>query len=109
MIANMIGDAELEIFWELNSDPELTREIWRVAEELGYGDRFISRPGYRILDDHTPFLQKGIPAVDIIDFDYPSWHTTGDTIDKVSAQSLQVVGDVLYHWFLLKVTNESVP
>jgi len=56
-----------------------------------------------MLDDHTPFLQKGIRAVDIIDFDYPYWHTVGDTPDKVSAKSLQAVGDTVLHWILQKV------
>ncbi len=49
-------------------------------------------------DDHTPFLEKGIRAVDIIDFDYPYWHTTEDTIDKVSPESLERVGRVLQAW-----------
>jgi len=48
-----------------------------------------------MMDDHTPFLQIGIPAVDIIDFDYPYWHTTMDTADKVSPESLERVGRVL--------------
>ncbi len=51
-----------------------------------------------MLDDHSPFLEAGIPAVDIIDFDYPYWHTTGDTVDKVSAESLQAVGRTLQEW-----------
>jgi Zn-dependent M28 family amino/carboxypeptidase len=51
-----------------------------------------------MLDDHTPFLQAGIPAVDIIDFDYPYWHTTEDTPDKVSASSLEAVGRTLQEW-----------
>jgi Zn-dependent M28 family amino/carboxypeptidase len=49
-------------------------------------------------DDHTPFLQKGITSADLIDFDYPYWHTTADTTDKTSAQSLKIVGDTLLHW-----------
>jgi glutaminyl-peptide cyclotransferase len=109
VVIDMIGDKDLEIFWERNSDFELTREIWQVATDLGYGDYFISQPGYRIIDDHLPFVRGGIPAVDIIDFDYPAWHTVDDTIDNVSARSLQVVGDVLYHWLLTRVTNNSVP
>jgi Zn-dependent M28 family amino/carboxypeptidase len=48
-----------------------------------------------MLDDHTPFLNKGIPAIDIIDFDYPYWHTTHDTADKVAPESLARVGRVL--------------
>ena len=51
-----------------------------------------------MLDDHTPFLEAGIPAVDIIDFDYPYWHTTQDTPDKVSAESLGAVGNTLLTW-----------
>jgi Zn-dependent M28 family amino/carboxypeptidase len=53
-----------------------------------------------MLDDHTPFLEAGIRAVDIIDFDYPYWHTTADTSDKVSASSLQIVGDTLLNWVM---------
>ena len=54
--------------------------------------------GYSMVDDHTPFLERGMRAVDIIDFDYPFWHTTSDTLDKVSPQSLKVVGDVMLEW-----------
>jgi Zn-dependent M28 family amino/carboxypeptidase len=56
-----------------------------------------------MLDDHTPFLEAGIPAVDIIDFDYPYWHTVQDTTDKVSSESLQAVGDTLHVW----ITQQS--
>jgi Zn-dependent M28 family amino/carboxypeptidase len=51
-----------------------------------------------MLDDHTPFVQAGIPAVDIIDFDYPYWHTVQDTPDKVSPESLDTVGETLFVW-----------
>ena len=51
-----------------------------------------------MMDDHTPFLEAGIPAVDIIDFDYPFWHTASDTSDKVSSKSLQIVGETLRVW-----------
>ena len=109
VIADMIGDADLNIYMERNSDQELTQEIWGVAESLGYADHFISSPGYSMLDDHTPFLRVGIPAVDIIDFDYPYWHTVDDTLDKVSSDSLKVVGDVLYNWLLTKLSIETTP
>lgn len=102
VIVDMIGDADLDIYMERNSDAVLTAQIWAQAAELGYADKFIPVPGYSILDDHTPFLRAGIPAVDIIDFDYPYWHTTEDTLDKVSAQSLQIVGDVLAAWLTEK-------
>ena len=98
VIVDMIGDADLNIKMEQNSDSRLTLELWEQAAALGYSDHFIFLPGYRMLDDHTPFLEAGIPAVDIIDFDYPYWHTTEDTLDKVSADSLQVIGDTLIAW-----------
>ena len=100
VIVDMIGDADLEIYKERTSDQGLVDEIWVVASELGYGHLFIPEPKYSILDDHTPFLQTGIPAVDIIDFDYPYYHTTQDTADKLSAESLGVVGDTLLAWVI---------
>jgi len=98
VIVDMIGDADLNIYFENNSDPELASQIWQQAAALGYSDYFIAENKYSILDDHTPFLEKGIPAVDIIDFDYPYWHTSQDTADKVSPDSLQAVGDTLQTW-----------
>ena len=102
VVVDMIGDADLQVFMEKNSDKTLTREIWDIAASLGYADYFIPQTKYAILDDHIPFLQAGIPAVVLIDFDYPYWHTTADTADKVSSQSLQVVGDTLLYWLLSK-------
>ena len=98
VIVDMIGDADQNIYIERNSDPALVQEIWSVAAELGYDGAFIPEAKYSILDDHTPFLQAGIPAVDIIDFDYPYWHTVEDTADKISAGSLQAVGETLQEW-----------
>jgi len=100
VIVDMIGDADLNIHLEKNSDVAIRTEIWSVAEKLGYGDQFINTEKYSMLDDHTPFLEAGIPAVDLIDFDYPYWHTTQDTPDKVSAESLQAVGETLWHWIV---------
>ncbi len=100
IIIDMIGDADLNIAQERNSDPEFNRQIWDVAARLGYGDIFLPRPGFNMLDDHTPFLQKGIRAVDIIDFEYPYWHTTADTADKVSPQSLKIIGDTVGTWLV---------
>jgi glutaminyl-peptide cyclotransferase len=100
IIVDMIGDADLNIYKERNSNPELTDEIWEVAKELGYESKFIPEYKHSMLDDHTPFLEAGIPAVDIIDFDYPYWHTVQDTSDKVSAESLQAVGDTLRAWII---------
>lgn len=98
VIVDMVGDADLNIHYERNSDPAIRAEIWKIAESLGYGDVFIPTEKHSMLDDHTPFLEADIPAVDIIDFDYPYWHTTQDTPDKVSPESLHAVGDTLWHW-----------
>jgi len=102
VIVDMVADRELNIHIEKNSDLRLTQEIWGVAASLGYEDVFINSPKYRIIDDHLPFIQAGIPAVDIIDFDYPYWHTVADTIDKVSPESLKIVGEVLLEWLTNK-------
>ena len=79
---------------ESNSTPWLTDIIWSTARKLGHGAIFVdaSTP---IEDDHVPFLAAGVPAVDIIDLDYPAWHTPGDTLDQTSARTMQVVGDVV--------------
>ncbi|MEX2144654.1 MAG: M28 family peptidase [Anaerolineales bacterium] len=100
VIVDMIGDADLQIYLEANSDVELRTEIWEQAAALGHSEVFINTVKHSMLDDHTPFLRLGIPAIDIIDFDYPFWHTQADTLDKVSASSLQIVGDTLLAWLL---------
>jgi glutaminyl-peptide cyclotransferase len=95
ILVDMIGDADQQIYFDQNSDPALSAQVWAVAAALGYGDYFIPLPKYAMLDDHIPFRNLGIPAIDIIDFDYPYWHTTQDTADKVSAESLERVGRTL--------------
>ena len=100
IILDMIGDADLNIYMERNSDRKLNTEIWSQAASLGYQHQFIPQYKYSMIDDHTPFLEAGIPAVDIIDFDYPYWHTSADTPDKVSTKSLQIVGNVISSWLL---------
>ena len=84
VVVDMIGDTDLNIYREGNSDPALTDAIWDIAAEHGYDQQFLPSVKYNMLDDHLPFVRKGIPAVLLIDFDYPWWHTTGDTLDKVS-------------------------
>lgn len=98
VIVDMIGDSDLNIHRERSSDPELVDEIWQIAANLGYADYFLDNEKYAILDDHSPFLSAGIKAIDIIDFDYTYWHTIQDTADKVSPESLKIVGDVLLEW-----------
>jgi Zn-dependent M28 family amino/carboxypeptidase len=98
VIVDMIGDADLNIYKERNSNQDIVNEIWAVAAKLGYEQVFIPELKYSMIDDHTPFLDAGISAIDIIDFDYPYWHTTHDTVDKVSAESLSIVGSTLQEW-----------
>ncbi len=95
ILADMVGDADQQFYLDLNSDPTLSAGLFRLAADLGYGDNFIPVPKYSMLDDHTPFMRRGIPSVDLIDFDYPYWHTAQDTADKVSAASLERVGRVI--------------
>ena len=106
VLVDMVGDSELGIPMEGNSDPELRASIWDTAGELGYGGIFSPRVKYTIEDDHLPFVEAGIPSVDIIDLDYPYWHTTADTPEHVSAHSLQIVGEVLKTW-LERQANSS--
>jgi glutaminyl-peptide cyclotransferase len=98
VVIDMIGDKDLNIYYEKNSNAKVMKEIWDEAAAAGFGDNFIPTYRFNMEDDHTPFLEKGIPAVDIIDFDYPYWHTTQDTADKVSSESLSAVGNTLYRW-----------
>lgn len=100
IILDMVGDADLNIYIEQNSNAALVSEIWGQAAKLGYGKQFIQTVKYSMVDDHTPFLAAGIPAVDIIDFDYPYWHTAADTADKVSPKSLQIVGETIRTWLI---------
>ncbi len=95
IVVDMVGDTDQQIYQERTSTRALVERIWAVAGELGYGEFFIPTEKYSIIDDHTPFLRAGIPAVDLIDFDYPYWHTTQDTLDKVSPAALERVGRVL--------------
>lgn len=96
VLVDMIGDRDLHIRRELSSTRWLTDLVWAAARRLKHTDVFLDETT-QIEDDHLPFLRAGVPAVNIIDGpeDYPPWHTAGDTLDKVSARSLQTVGDVL--------------
>ena len=98
VIVDMVGDANLDIYQERNSNPQIVQQIWDQAAQLGFSANFIPQYKYSMEDDHTPFLQAGIAAVDLIDFDYPYWHTTQDTADKISANSLYMVGQTLLEW-----------
>jgi hypothetical protein len=107
---DMIGDRNLQIYQESNSvaaAPEVVSRIWSTADDLGYSKYFIDVNKTGMTDDHVPLLKRGLRVVDLIDYEYclqsvscvepgPEnlHHTMGDTFDKVSARSLQIVGDV---------------
>ncbi|TFG47014.1 MAG: M28 family peptidase [Gemmatimonadales bacterium] len=98
VLLDMVGDRDLQIYEEGNSvtgAPEVVALVWRVAREAGHGNVFIPTLRYTITDDHLSLQAMGIRAIDVVDFDYPYWHTPEDTPDKVSAQSLQTVGEVV--------------
>ncbi len=100
ILLDMVGDRDLVIPQEgysAHHAPELTRRIWDAAKLLGYASYFPRREGPAINDDHLPFLGAGVPFVDLIDFDYPYWHTLGDKPERCSAKSLEIVGNVVLH------------
>src|SRR5581483_8614654 len=95
---DMIGDADLNIPQEMYSAqqaPAVVQRVWSTAKALGYEKYFLPDVRtYPITDDHYPLLAAGLPVIDVIDLDYDAHHTMGDDLSRVSARSLQVVGDV---------------
>jgi Zn-dependent M28 family amino/carboxypeptidase len=97
LLADMIGDRDLDVERDLNSTPWLLDLVGQAAAK--YGDQsYFFQNQEQVGDDHTPFMQRGVPCADIIDFDYgyqnAFWHTAQDTMDKLSAKSLTIIGDV---------------
>ena len=96
---DMIGDSDLSLVFEQHSTPWLRSLVWSVASRLGYAAQFPPGPATAIEDDHFPFLEAGVAAVDLIDYDYGRdnsyWHTERDTVDKLSARSFEIVGRVV--------------
>lgn len=110
VLLDMVGDADLQIYQEKTSlawrdTRPLVQQIWKTAAQLGVRE-FVAKPGHELRDDHLPLHNTGkIPTCDIIDFDYPHWHTTGDAADKCSALSLAKVGWVISTWLKSAVTK----
>jgi hypothetical protein len=110
VLFDMIGDRFLQIYQEahsVNAAPEVVARVWGTAQDLGYSTYFIAEVKGPVTDDHLPLIRKGVRVIDVIDYDYCSdggidcgnddrnlHHTMQDTIDKISAKSLQIVGDV---------------
>jgi len=102
VLLDMVGDTDLRLPMEgysLEAAPQVVQRVWGLAQQLGYGTVFVSEVGQRILDDHLPLIDAGVPTIDLIDFDYGPgnayWHTPLDTPDKVSPRSLEIVGEVV--------------
>jgi hypothetical protein len=103
LVLDMVGGQNLQLNQEPNSlraAPELVREVWGVARSLNAG-AFRTREGREVLDDHLALIDAGIPAIDIIDFDYPYWHKADDLPENCSAESLAEVGRVVSAWLTL--------
>jgi len=97
VLFDLVADKDLQLYQEGNSligAPEVVELVWDTAKDLGYAGYFVASPRHTLIDDHIELQKAGIRAIDVVDFDYPAWHTPDDTIDKVSAASLQTVGDV---------------
>jgi len=94
---DMIGDKDLRIPYEMISfqqAPEVVARVWQTAADLGYSSVFVQESGGEVIDDHAPLLHAGLRVIDVIDLTYPPHHTPHDTMDKISAKSLAIVGDV---------------
>ena len=98
LLADMIGDADLDIDHDQNSTPWLENVVYEAAKRLGYQSHFFAREN-AVSDDHIPFMKRGVPCADLIDFSYGYnnvlWHTPQDTVDKLSPKSLEIVGSVI--------------
>ncbi len=109
LLLDMVGDASLQLPKEISSTDTLQNEVWHIAAELGHSDVFLNQTGSTIIDDHRPFLDAGIPALDIIQTPFPwYWHTREDTPDKCSGSSLEVVGSVI-ETFLIQQLTQTTP
>jgi Zn-dependent M28 family amino/carboxypeptidase len=97
ILFDMIGDRSLDVTLPPDSPAQMARDIFAAAETLKLRDHFTYFHS-DILDDHTPLNAAGVPTIDLIDFDFPWWHTPDDTIDKLSAESLQIVGRVAIYY-----------
>ena len=112
LLADMIGDADLNIDRDLNSTPWLENVVGEAAKRLGYQSHFFARNN-QVSDDHLPFMKRGVGCADLIDFSYGYnnvfWHTPQDTIDKLSPKSLEIVGGVILETVRILDRMEPLP
>jgi glutaminyl-peptide cyclotransferase len=98
ILLDMVGDRTLQIRQEgysMSAAPDVVAKVWAAAARLGHATTFVEQVGTEITDDHVELIRVGVPTIDVIDIDFPWHHTPDDTIDKISAESLQIVGDVM--------------
>jgi Zn-dependent M28 family amino/carboxypeptidase len=112
LLADMIGDADLNVDRDLNSTPWLEKVVLEAATRLGDQSHFFGRDN-KVSDDHLPFVKRGVPSADLIDFDYGYnnvfWHTPQDTVDKLSPKSLDIVGSVVLETIRILDKMETLP
>ena len=112
LLADMIGDADLNIERESNSTPWLEDVVYEAASRLGYQSHFFGRT-MAVNDDHLPFVKRGVPCADLIDFNYGYndvfWHTTQDTVDKLSSKSLEIVGSTVLETIAILDKMDPLP
>lgn len=94
ILLDMIGERGVRLLQDMNSTGWLNDIFWRTAGRLGHQRTFVASTT-AVEDDHKPFIDAGIPAIDLIDLDYPAWHTPDDTLDKLDPMSMKIVGDVV--------------
>jgi Zn-dependent M28 family amino/carboxypeptidase len=112
LLADMIGDADLNIDRDQNSTPWLEEVVYQAASRLGYQSHFFARVN-QVTDDHIPFMQRGVACADLIDFDYGYnnvfWHTPQDTVDKLSPKSLEITGTTILETVRILDKMNSLP
>lgn len=108
VVVDFVADRDLSIPREGTSNARIWARLRAAARAVGAGHVFPARTGGAIYDDHTPFLDAGVPAIDLIDFDYPHFHRRSDTLDKVSARSVDLVGETLVE-LLGRMRGETCP
>ncbi|MBA3948692.1 MAG: M28 family peptidase [Acidobacteria bacterium] len=94
ILLDMVGERNIQLRQDMSSTGWLNDIVWSTAGRLGHQRTFLAETT-AVDDDHIPFIRAGIPAIDLIDLDYPAWHTAGDTLDKIDPMSMKIVGDVV--------------
>ncbi len=108
IVVDFVADADLSLPREALSDPALWARLRAAARRVGAGRVFPDRVASGVLDDHIPYRERGVPSIDLIDFDYPPWHTVRDDLDAVSPRSLDAAGEALVE-MLRVMRRETCP